>query len=32
MASKIVYILILPICEYVTLQGKGDFEDMIKIR
>lgn len=30
MAPKDVYVLILGTCEYVTLQGKRDFEDVIK--
>lgn len=32
MASKEVHILIPVICEYGTLQGKGDFVDMIKVK
>ena len=29
---KVVFVLILRICEYVTLHGQRDFVDVIKLR
>lgn len=31
MAFKDVHVLILVICEYVTLDGKRDFKDVIRV-